>query len=700
MYRKNNISFLTLLVIVTVGAALLLGGCESKSVKDGVSSGNAAINITVSPTALDYTETTVIEATVTSGGAIVEGQDVTFTVSPTGAGYFTPTTVETDVLGVAATVFNPYHSGSFTINASAVFSDGNVVQSASVEVTETWQAAEGSIDIQLGQNLLLANGSDSTMVLITVRDAVGQRVPDSTLLLLVAGEQFVDYDSNGFWSDGRDWLSHDANNNGIWDPMGIVPSYAITEGGLGQAQIRYISGQYAGTAWLKVTVADGNIGGQAEVPIQLAADPHVNSIYLSSDSINLAVKQTGGIEIALLRAYAYDVNGNTVPEGIPVSFIITDGPGGGEHLDKEGYGPYVTMTNNQGMAAMSVHAGTVSGTIRIRAYSDSILSNATQVMVSAGPPAYITVAAEECNVDYWDNVASVNGVVAVVSDIYLNPVTDSTAVYFWTDEGTMKSHQETTHDLEGIVSTKWFAGNNVPTADGRVWIYAETSGGNVVDSSMFFNTHYPDTLIVSGVPASIPADGNTKYYAWVLGLDLNGNPVIGGTRVSAEANFLLAAGAVLQNGCYSATDRVEIKSKTLPMDYSLTGANDDGIGFVDYVTYWHPAGAVSSFPVQMTTSTAHAASSSVKTIGSVAGGATAYFTATIVDRFGNPLGDHTLNITPPSGSASPSSVETNAYGEAYFSWVTPVAAGTYVISVQDTDPRGGIVLSVQVTISD
>jgi hypothetical protein len=107
MYRKNSVSFLTLLIVVTAGAALLLSGCESKSVKDGVSSSGATIDITVSPQAIDYTETTVIEATVTSGGAVVTGQVVSFSVSPENSGYFTPASVETDELGVAATIFNP-----------------------------------------------------------------------------------------------------------------------------------------------------------------------------------------------------------------------------------------------------------------------------------------------------------------------------------------------------------------------------------------------------------------------------------------------------------------------------------------------------------------------------------------------------------------------------------------------------------------
>ncbi|MDD3732554.1 MAG: hypothetical protein PHU88_09295, partial [candidate division Zixibacteria bacterium] len=41
------------------------------------------------------------------------------------------------------------------------------------------------------------------------------------------------------------------------------------------------------------------------------------------------------------------------------------------------------------------------------------------------------------------------------------------------------------------------------------------------DTSMFFNTHHPDTLICYGVPTSLPVDGATKAVVTVTGYDLN-----------------------------------------------------------------------------------------------------------------------------------------------------------------------------------
>ncbi len=88
---------------------------------------------------------------------------------------------------------------------------------------------------------------------------------------------------------------------------------------------------------------------------------------------------------------------------------------------------------------MPIHSGTIAGTIRIRASADTVVSNATQIMVSAGPPKYIVMGVGQCNVPYWDEVNMRQSMLAVVSDTFLNPVNDSTVVYFSCDEGTMVS---------------------------------------------------------------------------------------------------------------------------------------------------------------------------------------------------------------------------------------------------------------------
>ena len=216
---------------------------------------------------------------------------------------------------------------------------------------------------------------------MTVRDALGQAAPESTAVKLTAGEKFVDNDGNGYWSAGVDSLVYDANANGIMGCSWVIVSAAYTDAN-GVVTTKYYAGNDALTVYIKATVDDKGITGFAEVPLQLTPNATVNSIYLASDSMNLSVKQTGGIESGTIRAVAYDINGNAVPEGLPNQFRHYRWPGGGEHLANRRRLRTVSVRYKQpGCATVSVHSGTVSGTIRIRAYADTVLSNATQVMV-------------------------------------------------------------------------------------------------------------------------------------------------------------------------------------------------------------------------------------------------------------------------------------------------------------------------------
>jgi hypothetical protein len=56
-------------------------------------------------------------------------------------------------------------------------------------------------------------------------------------------------------------------------------------------------------------------------------------------------------------------------------------------------------------------------------------------------------------------------------------------------------------------------------------------------------------------------------------------------------------------------------------------------------------------------------------------------------------------MSATGGVVTGASQETNSYGEAYgFRWTAPAAAGTHTITITDTDPLGGIVLQVNVTV--
>ncbi len=677
-------------------AIAVLTGCGGKTVVEDASTGSTMI-VTVSPSTVQTNSTAVVEAIVMSGSTPLSNRIVNFTVSPANTGYFTPSSDTTDANGAAATIFTASVSGSANVSASV--QGTSVTGVRAVTVNNSPQTGTGNVTILVSPSLLLANGSDTSLVTITVRGAQAQPAPNGTVVKLTAGEKFADLDGNGYWTPNVDSIIFDANPNGQWDAIGFIPSSATISGGAGVATADFVSGSSAMTVYLRATVDDNGVTGYGEVPLQLSSDAIVNSIFLSSDSIQLSVSGTGGIETGFIRATCYDAQGNRIPENVSVNFIITDAPGGGVRLENAGYGPFTAITNAQGVASVALHSGTVPGTVRIRAYVASVLSNASLVLISAGPPAYIVIGAAACNVPYWDNVAFEVNIVAVLSDIYLNPVNDSTVVYFSTDEGSMKSHESRTQDDEGIVSTIWISGNNVGTADGVVMIMAETAGGTVADTSFFFNSHTASNIFATAMPGGIPADGVSQFSVTITGLDLNGNFVISGTEIRAVSNILNVAGGALEDGCNTSSMSSKIISAILTTDASLTGANDDGIGAVDQITYWSPGGGSVSYNIQLTTGTANKSNSEWDAPQTAFPGEIVDISVTIKDRFGNPLGDHTLVLTATGGTVSNDTHDTDGYGEAVgFGWTAPSIAANVTLTITDTDPRGGITFTQGVVV--
>ncbi|UCC43010.1 MAG: hypothetical protein JSU65_07610, partial [Candidatus Zixiibacteriota bacterium] len=560
-------------------------------------------------------------------------------------------------------------------------------------------STQGSISVSANPTVIVADGADQSTITIVVRDILGDPVADGTMVKLVAGEWFSDIDQNGIWTPGIDNLVQDANNNGVWDIVGQVPASVTTGGGTGTAVFTYTAGVLPQTAYIKMTIDDPRTSGSRDYPIQLIPDTAIHSIFLMTDSIQIAVTQTGGIEVATLYATGLDARGNPVGGGVPIDFFMVDDPGGGAHLEDGTTGPVREYTNTMGVASTRVHSGTVSGTLRLRATHGTVLSNATQILISAGPPAYIVVGAWECNVDYWDNVGMFNEVTAVVADQYMNPVNDSTVVYFTTDEGTMKSHEERTAFNEGIAKTDWISGNNIGSADGVIWVYAETAGGTVRCSSSFFNTHLADTLRITGWETNLVADGEDKFTAFMTAVDLNGNPVVGGTEFKSDANYVRTAGGTFEDGCYSSDARITVTSRTLAVDRSRSGVTDNGVGAIDYVDYWVTAGASTTMICSLLTGNAYTGTSKINGQNTAAPGEVVSFSVTIMDRWGNPLADHTVNAVASGGVIAGASQTTDSYGEASgYEWTAPLAAGDYTITCTDTDPRGLIVETLIITV--
>jgi hypothetical protein len=117
------------------------------------------------------------------------------------------------------------------------------------------------------------------------------------------------------------------------------------------------------------------------------------------------------------------------------------------------------------------------------------------------------------------------------------------------------------------------------------------------------------------------------------------------------------------------------------------------------VTYYTGTCSVTE-TVALTTGYAYSGNSEITGPSTAQPGEQVRLSAIIADRWGNPLGDHTLNMTASDGVVTGGTQETNSYGEAVgFIWTAPALDGDYNITVTDTDPRGGgLVLTKKVTV--
>ncbi len=690
LFRKLALG---LMIFASAAVAFVIAGCGDSSLSG---SGSYFIEAIVTTPSSEVTKgaTVVIEAQVTdANGVPVEGKEVTFSVSPTSMGFFSPVTATSDEDGIVGSIFTSASAGNATLTAAI----GGNFKSHAIRINES-AVSTGRVNIELVPALMTANGEDSATVTISAETASGDPVPDGTILYLVAGERFLDENQDGYYTEGIDSLLFDGNANSRWDPIGTIPSTVTTVGG--QATVIYRVGSQATTVYIRATMTDGGDVQYSEISAKLNPNTTVASITLTHNGEDLRVRGVGGIEFAVVTATAYDIFGNSVPEGIPIDFTIANGPNGGENIQGQGYGPVAVSTNSEGQASVTVYSGTVSGTIRLRASSGQVLSAVTHLTVNAGPPAHITVGVLNCNVRAWDKVNALNRVTANVNDIWGNPVPDSTAVHFSTEEGMVIAEAITGSEWpKGICEVDWYSGN--PRNDGIVFIYAHTAGGTVGDTVAFIASGPASDIQIVEYPSSLFADGESKGKVVIRGFDVNGNFLSAGTPVSFETEFGTLNGGGLEDGCYNSRYEAYFVSEVLKRDYSPE-APDDGIGAIAVVAIGvgGSVGPNSSFTTLFLTGNTYIGNCDILIEPEVEPGSTVPFSIVVKDRAGNPLGGHTLEISASLGTVSSVFLTTDSYGEVNLFYTAPASLGAAIITVVDRDPRGEVAFAQKVKIKN
>lgn len=155
----------------------------------------------------------------------------------------------------------------------------------------------------------------------------------------------------------------------------------------------------------------------------------VGSLVLGTSRTKVQVRGTGDEDQAVISARVFDLFGNPIQDGAPVTFRLLRGPGGGESL---GAGMADTASTRGGAATVTFRSGTRIGVVEIEAASRGHVVRQTLLTVTSGPPERLTIMVRPDS-SAMAGIRWRMEVQAQLADAYLNPVKDSVGVLFTLD---------------------------------------------------------------------------------------------------------------------------------------------------------------------------------------------------------------------------------------------------------------------------
>ncbi len=695
--------------IGTLGRALIigvlvigLGACSGVTKSDSTAT---LQDVEVTPAILAEGETAVVEVLVTNAnGDPLANATVYLFAEPNVAGVFSSSVVETNGDGIGTAIFTATTEGSVVISARVEGNQTTLTKNVVIESGTGGGNLDGHIILSITPALVQADGFSTAIINALVSNGQGDPVSNGSVIKFVAGEKFADINGDGIWTNNIDTLIFDLDSDDLWDPIGSIDATVTTVDG--QAVTTYTAGSTAGVVYIKATGGQPGSHFSAEVALSLTSNDSVHSISLTPSWQTVQVRGTGGIEFSQLTAATFDAKGNPAPQGREIEFLITAGPGGGEAINGDPVGPVSAITDANGVAAVTLNAGSASGTVRVLARSGAVVTAATQLTIRSGPPAYISIGASDCNVPSILTVNATNDVVALVVDQWGNEVPDSTSVWFGCEQGLIEGADATNPSItqRGTAHTTWHSG--APKNDGYVWYWAQTSGGTVVDTSFFYESGGAAYGTFLAWPDTLFADNKDKGEVVIDVRDANGVFVDDGYIVEVGADIGIINDGAAHDGCFSSVYVGDYVAGILDLDYHVT-IPDDGIGAIATITARSGGfyGFNGSVEVVLRTGAAYSKTSIVDVPASMVYGTSAPIEIQIKDRWGNPLGGHLVEVTCNSGGTISGSPQyTNEYGVAggyEFIASNNQSFTEALIVVRDLDPNyGGIAITKIVSLEE
>lgn len=425
--------FKTLLASCFLLCFFALVGCSggsSSSSQDTttvqMSSGSAVGSVTVTNTALQFSESTSVSATFKkTDGTPASGINVNFSTT---LGTITPAS------GIVVTDTNGTATVQLTVGATS--GQGQITASATVDNNQITKTGLFSVSlpplklstISLGLATLSYGGSTSVSVTVT--------------------------DASGVTYTGQE----------------VDVTFSSTQAALGKASItspvRTVNG-VATVTYQAITATGSDTITAAIAGDSKTASITVNSLAASSISFISALPASIGLK---------GMGGTGIQETSRVTFKVFDTAGQAKANQQVDFSlnttlgglsliPYSGSTASDGTVSTIVQAGTIATPVRVtatlRGAVPLIATQSDQLVISTGVPAQdgFSISIETLNPESYNTDGIQDKVSARLSDHFHNPVPDGTAVYFTTSGGSIQPSCTT---VGGVCSVTWTSQNPRP----------------------------------------------------------------------------------------------------------------------------------------------------------------------------------------------------------------------------------------------
>ncbi|HUD34279.1 MAG TPA: hypothetical protein VMR43_14900, partial [Variovorax sp.] len=383
----------------------------------------------------------------TASGTAAAGTTVNFTLPDTSFATLTPASALTNSAGVAEVSIVPASitaAGASTLTATATLGTATVTGKTDFSVS----APSLSLSAITASSTSLASGGNSTLSVSTL---IGSQALTAQPANIAFGT-----------TCGR--------------INGIDTGTTVATNGSGVASVTYSA--INGTGGLcsgPVTVTATTAGAAASsVALNVAAPTATAVTFVGASPTQIYVAGAGNAEQSIL-SFKVLSSANTVLAGQAVNFTLQQNPAGVT------LGQISAITDANGLATVTVSAGTVPGPLKVRAALDAnatVFSESQNLTVASGPASqkFMSLSVSKFSLEAANIDGTASTLTVRVADRQGNAVVDGTVVNFTAEGGQVGSSCATTTVNKISSCTVNFVSQNPRPANGRVSVLAYLEG--------------------------------------------------------------------------------------------------------------------------------------------------------------------------------------------------------------------------------